>query len=234
MPFYDYYGDRSATMAGMAFVRAQMRRVLERLLQAHPKARSLLEIGPGRGVFADMCTTAGIRYVALDINYRLVHHLATRGHHGAQAHAVHLPVTTGTFDIAFASHVIEHSPSYPDALAFLNEMCRIVAPGGVVALVTPDYLALREDFWNCDYSHSFVTTRRRLHQMMHDAGCVVVDDHSLYGPFDGAFGYVSGQLLGGRIAGAVARAVPGVIGEKLYKLRLTFAHAILIIGRTPS
>ncbi len=215
-------------------MRLQMRRVLKRLTQAHPGAQSLLEIGPGRGVFADLCATAGIRYVALDINYRLVHHLAMRGRHGAQAHAVHLPVTTGAFDLAFASHVIEHSPGYPDALAFLNEMCRVVTPGGLVALVAPDYLALREDFWNCDYSHSFVTTRRRLHQMMHDTGCTVIDDHSLYGPFDGTFGSISGRLLGGRMAGTIARAVPGVIGEKLYKLRLTFAHANLIIGRTPS
>ncbi|MDW8146140.1 MAG: hypothetical protein RMJ48_07535 [Roseiflexaceae bacterium] len=35
----------------------------------------------------------------------------------------------------------------------------------------------------------------------------------------------------GRVLGQVARMTPGTVGEKLYKLRLTFARAILMIGR---
>ncbi len=232
MPFYDYYGDRSATSVGMGWVRAQARYVLRRLVHALPSAASLLEIGPGRGAFADACRRRDLRYCALDVNARLLRSLSERGHSGVQARATHVPCANETFDIVFASHVIEHSPGYGDALAFLEEMRRVAKRGGLVAVIAPDYLALREDFWNCDYSHSFVTTRRRLRQMYHDVGLVIVEDHSLYGPLTGLIGWFVGPAMGGRLMGQVARIVPGSPGEKLYKLRLTFARAILMIGRT--
>jgi ubiquinone/menaquinone biosynthesis C-methylase UbiE len=233
MPFYDYYSDRSATSVGMGWVRAQTRFVLGRLMHASPSASSLLEIGPGRGIFADACRQKHLHYCALDINARLLRNLSGRGHSSIQARATHIPCASATFDIIFASHVIEHSPGYSEALAFLEEMRRVAKCGGLVALVAPDYLALREDFWNCDYSHSFVTTRRRLRQMYHDVGLTVTEERSLYGPLTGAAGWFAGQTAGGRMMGNIARAIPGAFGEKLYKLRLTFAHAILIIGRTP-
>ncbi|MGB9754867.1 MAG: hypothetical protein C0183_16590 [Roseiflexus castenholzii] len=231
MPFYDYYGERAATAAGMAWVRAQARCVLERLMQASPSAASLLEIGPGRGVFADACRQKRVRYCALDINIRLLRSLSDRGHSGMQARATQIPCADEMFDITFASHVIEHSPTYDDALAFLEEMRRVAKRGGLVAIVAPDYLALREDFWNCDYSHSFVTTRRRLRQMYHDTGLTILDEYNLYGPLTGIVGWCAGQTFGGHVMGMIARTVPGIVGEKLYKLRLTFAGAIMMIGR---
>jgi SAM-dependent methyltransferase len=173
-------------------------------------------------------------YIALDINQRLLAAAYTRGHQGIRALAPGLPVQAGQFDIAFASHVIEHSPTYPDALTLLSEMARIVRPGGIVTLVTPDYLALREDFWNCDYSHSFVTTRRRLRQIMRDTGLTLIDEQNIYGPLMGSQGVIGGMLFGSRLLGSIARTIPGQVGERLYKLRLTFARALLIIGQTPA
>ncbi len=233
MPFYDYYGDRSATKVGIAWVRAQARSILERLLGVCPDSSSLLEIGPGRGVFADVCRQANLRYYALDINHRLLMRLGDRGVCGVQSHAERLPFVDRAFDIAFASHVIEHSPDHLSALSFLSEMRRVVIPGGIVALVVPDYLALREDFWNCDYSHSFVTTRRRLLQMYHDVRLTMIEQLSLYGPLIGTVGWLGGHILGGSAMSAIARMTPGVLGEKMYQVRLTFARAILIIGRVP-
>jgi SAM-dependent methyltransferase len=234
MPFYDYYGELPATAAGQAWVRAQAAHILTALAGAAPQARSLFEIGPGRGIFADLCAARGLRYVALDINHRLLAATRERGHDGIRAVAPTLPVADGRFDIAFAAHVIEHSPDYRVALQLLEEMRRVVRPGGLVALVAPDYLALREDFWNCDYSHSFVTTRRRLRQIMRDSQLRVIDEQSLYGPLTGPAGIAGGALLGSRALGAVARAIPGRAGERLYKLRLTFARALLMIGQTPT
>lgn len=232
MPFYDYYSDQQTTRLGMGWVRAQTRFVLGCLMHALPSASSLLEIGPGRGIFADACRRECLRCCALDINIRLLRDLSRRGQSGIQARATHIPCVGEAFDVVFASHVIEHSPGYGEALALLEEMRRVATRSGLVALVAPDYLALREDFWNCDYSHSFVTTRRRLRQMYHDTGLTVIEEHSLYGPLAGAAGWFAGQTAGGRLMGSIARTMPGACGEKLYKLRLTFAHAIFIIGRT--
>lgn len=233
MPFYDYYDDLQPTGIGRAWAMTQARNVLAHLRAAHPTAASLLEIGPGHGSFALACTQAGLRYTALDVNLRLLQSIQAAGHVGVRARAPRLPITDRRYDIAFASHVVEHSPSFVDALAFTTELSRVVAPAGVVALVAPDYLALREDFWNCDYSHGFVTTRRRLGQLLRDAGLQVIGDTYIWGPFQGLSGALAGATLGSRLSGAVARALPGRAGERLYKARLTFSRAILILGQVP-
>jgi SAM-dependent methyltransferase len=233
MPFYDYYGELPSTAIGRGWVVRQAHNLLAHLLVASPGARRLLEVGPGRGVFADVCAAKGLAYTALDINRRLLAGVTQRGHGGLLAQAPRLAVADAAFDIAFAAHVIEHSPTYPDALTLVAEMRRVVAPGGVVALVAPDYLGLREDFWNCDYSHSFVTTRRRLRQIARDGGLEPVTERYLWGPLEGLAGVLGGSLLGGSLVGRVGRVLPGRLGERLYKLRLTFARAILIVGRVP-
>ncbi|NTV63541.1 MAG: class I SAM-dependent methyltransferase [Oscillochloris sp.] len=231
MPFYDYYDDLAATGLGRAWALGQARLALRYIRAAHPHGRSLLEIGPGHGNFASVCAKAGYTYAALDINLHLLHALQARSHSGVRALAPLLPVASGSYDIVFASHVIEHSPTYRDASAFLSELARTLATGGVVVLVAPDYLALREDFWNCDYSHGFVTTRRRLRQIMRDCGLELDGDHYTWGPLEGLAGQIAGQTIGSRLAGQIARALPGQLGERLYKARLTFGRSVLIIGR---
>lgn len=233
MPFYDYYDDLQATGVGRAWAQAQARMVLARLRAAAPQARTVVEVGPGHGAFAAACAEAGLSYTAVDINLRLLRGLQGRGHAGLRAMAPGLPLAAGAYDLAFASHVIEHSPTYRDALSFAAELGRVVAPGGIVALVAPDYLALGDDFWNCDYSHSFPTTRRRLRQLVRDAGLALAGDEYLWGPLQGAPGVLAGITIGSRAAGALARSVPGRLGERLYKARLTFNRAVLIAARVP-
>lgn len=234
MPFYDYYDDLQATAVGRAWAQAQARLVLRSLLDTSPRARTVLEIGPGHGAFASACAEAGLGYTALDVNLRLLRTIQDRGHSSVRALAPRLPLADGSYDLAFASHVIEHSPTYRDALAFAAELGRVVTPGGLVALVAPDYLALGDDFWNCDYSHSFPTTRRRLRQLLRDAGLRVAGDDYLWGPLQGGAGALAGCTVGSRAAGAIARAIPGKLGERLYKARLTFARAILIRAQVPA
>ncbi|MEI7771196.1 MAG: methyltransferase domain-containing protein [Chloroflexales bacterium] len=231
MPFYDYYDDLAATGIGRAWALGQARLALAQIRAAHPGGRTVLEIGPGHGSFAAVCAEVGYQYTALDINLRLLRTIQARGHSSVRAIAPLLPVSAGSYDIAFASHVIEHSPTYRDAAAFLSELGRTVVAGGVVALVAPDYLALREDFWNCDYSHGFVTTRRRLRQIMRDCGLDPAGEGYVWGPLRGIGGRIAGLTIGSRIAGQIARGLPGRVGERLYKARLTFARAVLIIGR---
>ncbi len=231
MPFYDYYDETPATGIGYHMVQMQADFVCKRIMRASNHEPHILEIGPGRGVFADIAHSNGIAYVALDINRKLLSGIGQRGHAGIAGMAPQLPINDAAFSIAFASHVIEHSPNYRDALNFLEEMRRVVHAGGLVALVAPDYLALREDFWNCDYSHSFVTTRRRLRQIMRDSQLTIVDECPIYGPLAGNLGALPGAILGSSGAGAIARAIPGKLGERLYKVRLTFSRAWLIIGQ---
>ena len=56
------------------------------------------------------------------------------------------------------------------ARAFVAEARRVLRPGGAFFVVVPDYLKERTFFWDVDYTHNFVTTERRVRQLLYDGG----------------------------------------------------------------
>jgi hypothetical protein len=46
------------------------------------------------------------------------------------------------------------------------EARRVLRPGGTFFVVVPDYLKERTFFWDVDYTHNFVTTERRVTQLL--------------------------------------------------------------------
>jgi predicted SAM-dependent methyltransferase len=51
------------------------------------------------------------------------------------------PLRDAAFDYVFTEHMIEHI-SYPGAVSMLGECFRVMRPGGVIRVVTPDFSAL--------------------------------------------------------------------------------------------
>ena len=70
----------------------------------------------------------------------------------------------------YADQVLEHMSGIDMAREFVNEAWRALRPGGVFFVVVPDYLKEREFFWDIDYTHNFVTTDRRVRQLLYDGG----------------------------------------------------------------
>ena len=56
------------------------------------------------------------------------------------------------------------------AREFVAEARRILRPKGVLFVVVPDYLKERQFFWDIDYTHNFITTERRVRQLLYDGG----------------------------------------------------------------
>lgn len=70
-----------------------------------------------------------------------------------------LPFEAGCVDWVYAEHLIEHVP-LPTAVGWLTEVRRILAPGGVLRLTTPDLRRYVEGYLNDD--NFFARHRRRL------------------------------------------------------------------------
>jgi SAM-dependent methyltransferase len=103
-----------------------------------------------------------------------------------------LPFVDGAFDLVTSAHVIEH---VGDPRAFVTELARVVAPGGVLAIVT-DHAAASQHAWNrwkalatfrtppfqTSTDHTFVFGSSHLRGLLADAGCretnVVVYHHA--------------------------------------------------------
>lgn len=88
-----------------------------------------LEIGPGRDVLEgfetlDVTTRRNVTYVG---------------------NALRLPLPSGTFAVVYASHIIEHIPWY-QVEAAIREWVRVLRPGGVLQIWTPNGLRIAKAF----------------------------------------------------------------------------------------
>jgi predicted SAM-dependent methyltransferase len=75
-----------------------------------------------------------------------------------------LPFEDGAVDWVYAEHLIEHVP-LPTAIGWLAEVRRILAPGGVLRLTTPDLRAYVAGYLEQDGRGFFAAHRRRLRMM---------------------------------------------------------------------
>ena len=96
------------------------------------------------------------------------------------ARAENLPMAGGSFDVLLAQHMIEH---LPDPVSALREWRRVLRPGGMVVLATPNADHPDPSIFN-DPSHTRLFTAPILRLAMEKAGFRVVHLSTLF-PFLG-------------------------------------------------
>jgi SAM-dependent methyltransferase len=128
-----------------------------------------LEIGPGLGQFAGQIAAFGYSYVGMDVSETLTRLMASK-HRIVCASVPPLPVRPESIDIIVADQVLEHMPTYREALRLLQECRGSLKPSGWLVLGFPDFIRAGLDFHDGDYTHSFVTSENRVLQVLQDAG----------------------------------------------------------------
>ena len=165
---YDFYNPETMYKPGLA-VKARDR--LHNMLFRNAKPVSILEVGIGFCELADYCRRNGITWTGIDANENLVRE--ARKHNYSVYHAImpDFPVIKEDYHVIFAAHFIEHLKDYQEVLKFL-EACRSMLKdraGGTLFLLYPDIENVGHFFWQ-DYTHSFVTTKKRIEDMLYDSG----------------------------------------------------------------
>lgn len=211
-----------------------MRQAAEYVLQktaalVSPLAK-VAEIGPGWGAIARVCSERGVLHVGIDANLAILRNIELTRR--VCAFVPPLPLRTNMFDVVIASHIFEHCSTLATAQELLAELARIVRIDGCIVIVAPDVLWAGRYFWDCDYTHNFATSSRRLSQMFVDQALEVVALEYVFNHLPSLRGYVLGSLihlLPYRLIGSQ----PGSYGysEILYRFRTTFSRSVLIIGR---
>ena len=108
------------------------------LVGADLRGRRVLEVGCGTGRFSRRIREAGAELIALDIGRNLVRNTVDKtGGQGVVGDACNLAFAAGSFDFVICSECVEHTP---DPLTAIREMCRVLRPGGVICLSTPNRL----------------------------------------------------------------------------------------------
>jgi SAM-dependent methyltransferase len=231
--FFDHFsrGD-TPTKTGMKLVKALARRIFRYTQIA--SGGSILEIGPGRGDFADICLEKGLEYYAVEPNEQMAAALEKRGANIIRAMVPPLPAIDKKFDAVVMLAVMEHMNSMQDALQISQQIKQVLKPQGKFVICSPDYLNWRLNFFNCDFSHNYVTTRRRLKQLLINAGFENIKSCHLSGPFSGFICFLVTAIVSWLPFGFLnAMFANSKLCYKLYKMQLTFLRKVLILGEKP-
>jgi SAM-dependent methyltransferase len=93
--------------------------------------RRIVDIGGGSGYFAKSFRRAGASSVFVEPFQEALTDQGAKLGYGVMGDGMQLPFADGSFDISHSSNVIEH---VSDPIRFLEEMVRVVRPGGLVFL----------------------------------------------------------------------------------------------------
>lgn len=230
--FFDHFSQDKTTKIGMWLTRTSHLRIFK--CTQLTCGCSVLEIGPGRGVFADICLKQGVEYFAIEPNQQMADCLEQRGANVVRAMVPPLPPLDNKFDVAVMISVMEHMNGMGDALEITRQIRRLLKPKGKFVIYSPDYLNWRLNFFNCDFSHNYVTTLRRLRQLLHSAGFKNIKACYVSGPLTGAACFFVTALVS-RLPFRLLNALfpNSMVFHKLYKLQLTFLKNVLIFGEKP-
>jgi hypothetical protein len=121
------------------------------------------------------------------------------------------------------------------ARALVAEALRVIRPGGIFFIVVPDYLKERGFFWDIDYTHNFITTERRVRQLLYDGGFEIAEVVRSIGLATG----LSRDLLA---AASMLANVPGLdplsrytgTEELLFKVRKNLFETLAFVARRPA
>ena len=158
----------------------------------------VLDLGCGGGRHAFEAARRGARVVALDTDQAELDRVtatfaamteAGELPDGAAGRAVagdatRIPFPDGAFDKVIAAEVLEHLPA--DQVA-MNEIARVLRPGGMAAVTVPSWLPericwrLSEDYHNVEGGHIRIFTRRELDTKLTRSGLTVTGHHHAHG-----------------------------------------------------
>ena len=231
--FFDHFGRDRPTKLGSWLVAKTQKQIFD--FAQLKRGNSVLEIGPGRGVFANICLSEGVDYWAIEPNERMAQALKEQGANVIQAIVPPVPDMERRFDAVVMINVMEHMNSMQDALQVSREVRGVLKPKGKFVICSPDYVNWRYHFFLSDFSHNYVTTWRRIQGLLINAGFEEVVGGYQSGPFRGVMCLLVSALTPWLPFGYLTVIFPkSKLLRKLYKLQTPFLRKALILGEKPA
>lgn len=217
------------------------RQILDKLQKYLTEDAYVVEVGPGAGHFALECINRGYSYSAIESSEPLQEMLRQKGIDVIDATVPPVPLGDNSVHLMFASMVLEHMPDYTNAIGFVEEVSRILKPGGAFCLTFPNAYACGKIFWEMDYTHSYYTTPRRVSQLCRQLGLDVIEVQKSVGWFWvhstpahdvlRLFSNLLAIIINNSMVAGLIESVG--LGGVLWKLRKTFFESAIVIARKP-
>ena len=237
MGIYDGYAMRARVGAGVAIKRHQAKSIFFRAMRclAAPSVGGVFEIGPGDGYIAELTQAEGLAYTAIEGSSGVADSMRARGFDVLGGYVPPMPAGLKSgYRACFLLHVIEHMKSPLEAAQLVSDIRDHLVPGGVLAIACPDASRWGGYFHDCDYTHAYPLTRRRLAQLLRDQGMEVVAQTLYTGPVFGMRGlpiaWLAKMLYWPLLDDLIG---PARFNDVYNRGFLTFLPNILMIARRP-
>jgi len=215
------------------------RKILDKLESYIPGESHVLEVGPGAGHFARECVKRGYKYIAIDSSHVIRDKLKEMGIDVLDATIPPIPMEEKTVDLFFASMVLEHMPTYIDAIGFIEEGKRVLKPNGIICLTFPNAYPNGKIFWEMDYTHSYFTTPRRVVQLCKHLGLDVIEVQKSIGwfwvhstPLHDILRHITNLFAGIINNSLIAGVLENIgLGGVLWKFRKTFFESAIVLAK---
>jgi 2-polyprenyl-3-methyl-5-hydroxy-6-metoxy-1,4-benzoquinol methylase len=136
--FYDRFAGEFDRRMDRYDLERRLQVVFETLLPESLGGCCLLDAGSGTGWFSMRAKERGACVISLDIGPNLLQEVGKKCRsERVQGSICVLPFADATFDVVVSSEVIEHVPNPHQAF---HELGRVLKPGGLLALTTPNRL----------------------------------------------------------------------------------------------
>jgi SAM-dependent methyltransferase len=229
MSYFDHFAAEPGTPLGQWIKRRTRYNALRRITPLIPDpAAAILEIGPGWGELALCFREAGYcNYTTVEPNQTMREHLTGKGFVTKNYLIPNIAEPDLSYDAIVLADVFEHLSSMDEAQRFIAEAYRVLRVGGILCIMSPDYLHWKAEFFNCDFSHSNVTSVRRLIQLFY-ANALQTVSHEYYS------GFIMGRaatLVSYIVRAALFFVKGNAMDSKLYKLKVTFLRQFVVIAR---
>jgi len=180
--YYDFYLNRHVGRLAGLQAKYLVPALAAPALRGLPRNPRVLEIGAGRGDFAEYLkgVDGGVRYTGVEANEALADRLTERGFDVYRAIIPPFParLPKNEFDLVIMCHLFEHFMDWREAAGVLGEISAHLKPGGRLLLFHPDFMDWGADYFDGDYSHSLILTRNRVNNIVSDNGFKVIHTDS--------------------------------------------------------
>jgi 2-polyprenyl-3-methyl-5-hydroxy-6-metoxy-1,4-benzoquinol methylase len=212
--------------------RRTARRLLDSIARHAPPGR-LLDVGCGHGLLLDEARKAGHQAEGLELSRHAAAY--ARDDLGLRVREQTLAEVAGaSYDVIVLADVLEH---FDDPLAAIDHCLRLLAPGGVLCLVTPDPASRTArlagaSWWGYLPAHTFLLPRATLRELLAERGLEVVADASLVRSFSLRY-WMAGLAERGGPIGAGVSALRRVTPRRA-RLSLSLGDETVLVARAVS
>ncbi|MDR3000634.1 MAG: class I SAM-dependent methyltransferase [Fibromonadaceae bacterium] len=173
--FYDTFAKRKRTGLGNFLIEKTFEKLAK--IAAKDSPVKILEIGVGRGVFYEQLKKEipQMDYTGIEASVPLFEAAKSKNINVIKCFIPPFPsLEENSFDLIVMSHVLEHFRDYKEVLDVLSGVNNLLKQNGKFLLFYPCAKDWGKDFFDCDYSHSYITTKNRVDSLLADSGFQVI------------------------------------------------------------